>query len=113
MSEAAQKLDRAKFKTELCKNWIELRVCRYGSKCQFAHGHHELMSKEPQNDKYKSKQCKQFFTKGFCPYGNRCLFKHEQREIGELRTYFYTYKLEALKYGQGMNMDSKSETYEK
>ena len=55
MSVAAQKLDTAKFKTELCKNWIENRVCRYGSKCQFAHGQHELIGKEPQNEKYKSK----------------------------------------------------------
>ena len=33
MSAAAQRLDTNKFKTEMCKNWIELRACRYGAKC--------------------------------------------------------------------------------
>ena len=31
-----------KYKTELCKNWIENGGCRYGKKCQFAHGKEEL-----------------------------------------------------------------------
>merc|ERR1712087_636893 len=31
-----------KYKTELCKNWIETNTCRYGRKCQFAHGNEEL-----------------------------------------------------------------------
>lgn len=30
------------YKTELCNSWIERGVCRYGSKCQFAHGEQEL-----------------------------------------------------------------------
>lgn len=32
------KIDKTKFKTEMCKNWIEQGYCRYGTKCQFAHG---------------------------------------------------------------------------
>lgn len=32
------KIDKTKFKTEMCKNWIEQGFCRYGNKCQFAHG---------------------------------------------------------------------------
>jgi hypothetical protein len=30
------------YKTELCKNFEESRYCRYGSKCNFAHGKDEL-----------------------------------------------------------------------
>lgn len=34
------------YKTELCKNWQEFGHCRYGTKCRFAHGHHELINKQ-------------------------------------------------------------------
>ncbi|KAL9242051.1 hypothetical protein vseg_016094 [Gypsophila vaccaria] len=30
------------YKTELCKSWEDSGYCRYGSKCQFAHGKEEL-----------------------------------------------------------------------
>ena len=30
------------YKTELCRSWEEKGTCRYGSKCQFAHGEDEL-----------------------------------------------------------------------
>lgn len=30
---ALTKVDKTKYKTELCKNWIELGHCRYGRKC--------------------------------------------------------------------------------
>lgn len=30
------------YKTELCRSWEEKGSCRYGSKCQFAHGEEEL-----------------------------------------------------------------------
>ena len=30
------------YKTELCRSWEEKGSCRYGSKCQFAHGEDEL-----------------------------------------------------------------------
>lgn len=50
------KTDKGKFKTEMCKNWIEIGTCRYGNKCQFAHGDQELINKlAPSNIKYKSK----------------------------------------------------------
>jgi transcriptional regulator of heat shock response len=31
-----------RLKYELCKNWRETGCCRYGEKCLFAHGKHEL-----------------------------------------------------------------------
>ena len=41
-SAAEQETSAKRFKTELCKNWIENGSCRYGKKCQFAHGQEEL-----------------------------------------------------------------------
>ena len=30
------------YKREMCKNWAEAGFCRYGVKCQYAHGVEEL-----------------------------------------------------------------------
>ena len=87
------KTDRTKFKTEMCKNWIEVGTCPYNNKCQFAHGNYELTDKSPANEKYKSKTCQQFHGKGFCPYGNRCLFRHEDRTVEELTNFHYYWKV--------------------
>ena len=93
-----QKVDKTKYKTEMCKNWIEVNHCRYGNKCQFAHGNFELHGKAPpvNNNKYKSKVCLTFNERLFCPYGMRCLFKHEDRQMEEIRQYHYAYKLDQL-----------------
>ena len=32
------KSDERKFKTEICKNWLEKGKCNYGNRCRFAHG---------------------------------------------------------------------------
>jgi len=63
------------YKTELCKSWIDGGSCRYGEKCQFAHGPEELrpIYRHP---KYKTEICKTFSTYGTCPYGKRCRFVH-------------------------------------
>lgn len=31
-----------KVKSSLCKNFTQIGICKYGDKCQFAHGPHEL-----------------------------------------------------------------------
>jgi len=36
-------MQRLKF--EMCKNWREKGVCKYGDKCLFAHGERELTKK--------------------------------------------------------------------
>ena len=90
------KIDKTKYKTELCKNWAETGHCRYGKKCQFAHGNVDQSNKEPQNARYKSKLCKQFYEKNHCPYGNRCLFRHEQRQFTEIHAYHHVYSLNVL-----------------
>jgi len=67
------------YKTELCRSFEETGNCRYGAKCQFAHGKAELrqLLRHP---KYKTEVCKTFHTIGTCPYGNRCRFIHTSPE---------------------------------
>jgi len=69
------------YKTELCRSFEETGTCRYGSKCQFAHGGAELrpILRHP---KYKTEVCKTFHTIGTCPYGKRCRFIHTVPEAG-------------------------------
>jgi len=63
------------YKTELCRSFQDTGLCRYGHKCQFAHGEHELrpILRHP---KYKTEICKTFSNTGNCPYGARCRFLH-------------------------------------
>ena len=90
-----------KYKTELCKNWIETAKCRYESKCRFAHGQEELTqaARRVYNDKFKSKNCRTFYHTKQCMYGTRCMFRHEHRNIKQLHRHYYTpqiYVLETL-----------------
>lgn len=64
------------YKTELCKHFMESGFCRYGKKCQFAHGNHEMRG-VLRHPKYKTTLCKVFATTGKCPYEHRCRFIHE------------------------------------
>eukprot|EP00026_Physarum_polycephalum_P006418 Phypoly_transcript_06460.p1 GENE.Phypoly_transcript_06460~~Phypoly_transcript_06460.p1 ORF type:complete len:279 (+),score=52.69 Phypoly_transcript_06460:613-1449(+) len=64
-----------RYKTELCKSFTETGTCRYGVKCQFAHGKEEIRS-ILRHPKYKTEICKTFHTSGTCPYGIRCRFIH-------------------------------------
>ncbi|XP_036392626.1 mRNA decay activator protein ZFP36L1 [Megalops cyprinoides] len=68
-----------RYKTELCRTYEESGTCKYGAKCQFAHGLEELrgLSRHP---KYKTEPCRTFHTIGFCPYGARCHFIHNADE---------------------------------
>ncbi|KAL8219951.1 UNVERIFIED_CONTAM: hypothetical protein K2H54_036704 [Gekko kuhli] len=69
----------ARYKTELCRTFEESGACKYGAKCQFAHGARELrgLSRHP---KYKTEPCRTFHTSGICPYGARCHFIHNAEE---------------------------------
>jgi len=64
------------YKTELCRSFQDTGICRYGHKCQFAHGGHELRP-VVRHPKYKTEICKTFSNTGICPYGNRCRFIHQ------------------------------------
>ncbi|XP_069545457.1 mRNA decay activator protein ZFP36L1 [Brachyistius frenatus] len=69
----------SRYKTELCRSFTENGLCKYGGKCQFAHGPDELrdLNRHP---KYKTEPCRTFHTIGFCPYGIRCHFVHNNEE---------------------------------
>ncbi|CAH2314123.1 zinc finger 36, C3H1 type-like 1 [Pelobates cultripes] len=69
----------SRYKTELCRTFHESGSCKYGSKCQFAHGTSELrgLNRHP---KYKTELCRTYHTIGFCPYGSRCHFIHNADE---------------------------------
>ncbi|KAG7099512.1 hypothetical protein E1B28_001357 [Marasmius oreades] len=65
------------YKTELCRSWEEKGSCRYGNKCQFAHGEQELR-RVARHPKYKTEICRTFWVSGSCPYGKRCCFIHTE-----------------------------------
>ena len=69
----------SRYKTELCRPFEENGTCKYGDKCQFAHGYWELrnLTRHP---KYKTELCRTFHKVGFCPYGPRCHFVHNFEE---------------------------------
>lgn len=68
-----------RYKTELCRPFEEAGECKYGEKCQFAHGMHELRNLQ-RHPKYKTELCRTFHSSGFCPYGPRCHFVHNEEE---------------------------------
>ena len=72
-------VNSSRYKTELCRPFEESGHCKYGDKCQFAHGAHELrnLTRHP---KYKTERCRTYHTIGFCPYGPRCHFIHNEDE---------------------------------
>uniref|UniRef100_A0A3P9JZZ7 mRNA decay activator protein ZFP36 n=1 Tax=Oryzias latipes TaxID=8090 RepID=A0A3P9JZZ7_ORYLA len=72
-------INSTRYKTELCRPFEENGSCKYGEKCQFAHGYHELRSLS-RHPKYKTEPCRTFHTIGFCPYGPRCHFIHNAEE---------------------------------
>ena len=86
--EVENKLD-PKYKTEMCKSWVETKFCVYGNKCRFAHGKQELFNRNSNGSKYKVKDCNSFKETGICMYGSRCNFKHDERKLdGMNRSYF-------------------------
>ncbi|XP_056139572.1 mRNA decay activator protein ZFP36-like [Lampris incognitus] len=70
-----------RYKTELCRGYQESGSCKYGSKCQFAHGEAELRGLY-RHPKYKTEPCRTFYNFGYCPYGTRCHFIHEEKPSG-------------------------------
>ncbi|XP_075993405.1 mRNA decay activator protein ZFP36L1b [Genypterus blacodes] len=72
-------VNSSRYKTELCRPFEENGACKYGDKCQFAHGMHEVRSLS-RHPKYKTELCRTFHSVGFCPYGPRCHFIHNAEE---------------------------------
>ena len=73
------------YKTELCRSFEETGVCRYGNKCQFAHGKDELRP-VLRHPKYKTEICRTFQNTGTCPYGKRCRFIHQTADEGNVNS---------------------------
>jgi hypothetical protein len=69
---------KRKYKTEMCKNYEMRGFCKFGDKCCFAHGRHELKAKVLTHIKYKTKPCKQYHQSGHCSYGQRCQYLHKE-----------------------------------
>ena len=99
-----------KFKTELCKSWVETAFCIYGNKCRFAHGKSEIFEKPVNQTKYKQKNCLSFFQYGFCNYGTRCHFKHDERTLSDINLPHYNNKLLISNYSLSLNIDKNSIT---
>lgn len=72
-------INSSRYKTELCRAYQDSGTCKYGDKCQFAHGTHELRAL-PRHPKYKTELCRTFHSTGYCPYGPRCHFVHKPEE---------------------------------
>ena len=71
--------DPLRYKTQLCANFQRDGACRYGRRCQFAHGVHELRERSqllapivPEDQKI----CQPFAATGFCRFGDKCKFPH-------------------------------------
>lgn len=60
----------------MCRPFKETGECKYGEKCQFAHGENELRIVQ-RHPKYKTEYCRTFYGVGLCPYGSRCHFLHD------------------------------------
>lgn len=76
-NETTNKSASQRYKTELCRSFDETGYCKYGEKCQFAHGYHEIRSLT-RHPKYKTVLCRTYHCTGYCPYGPRCHFLHDE-----------------------------------
>ena len=61
--------------SELCKFFTATGQCRYGTRCQYAHGGSQLRP-VVRHPKYRTKPCRSFQTRGVCRYGEKCRFLH-------------------------------------
>lgn len=85
-----------KYKTELCKKYMQMGSCPYGSKCRFAHGKEELLEKKIDYKTYKQTKCKSFYSKMYCNYGSRCNFKHDERSLEKIKKNYFSNLLKYL-----------------
>jgi hypothetical protein len=87
------------YKTRMCKNFEQMGSCKFGDKCNFAHGKEELRrgggpastvsagrggssSNGGGNGAtgFKKRLCERFAS-GSCPYGSRCTFAHGHDDL--------------------------------
>jgi len=103
-SSSSKNVNSSRYKTELCRPYQENGTCKYGDKCQFAHGMKELRT-ITRHPKYKTDLCRTYHSSGFCPYGPRCHFIHnleEQQSSQSVKN-----KAQANNAGSQQNRDEK------
>ena len=84
---------KQKYKTQMCKHFMENSICPLKQFCQFAHGPNELRQSNdplPKNfgktalgavhSNYKTEPCKNFHATGECKFGEGCSFFHDDEE---------------------------------
>jgi butyrate response factor 1 len=67
---ASWSTSNSKYKTELCKYYVETGVCKFDGDCTFAHGAEDL-----RNANHKSVLCRLFHMTNNCPYGEILVFE--------------------------------------
>lgn len=94
----------SKYKTELCKNWVENASCNYGQLCQFAHGVKELQD-SPLPRRKRTQNCRVFYKTGQCMNGDRCIYRHEHRSLNVIARHYYTSRLYTYESLYELNTD--------
>ena len=61
---ASSPTNTSRYKTELCKYYLESGLCKFNGDCTFAHGADEL-----RNGSHKVVLCRLFHMTQNCPYG--------------------------------------------
>lgn len=81
----------AKVKTELCRNFMSGKGCPFGSKCNYAHGEHELKFTKLLDlersglvdiEIFRTHPCFTWVATGACPFDQRCMSLHDPRVEG-------------------------------
>ena len=73
-----------KYKTSMCRNFLQSGECTYGEKCRFAHGDQELRSGGGgggngggNGGNRPTGVCRFFMENGDCKFGANCKFSHD------------------------------------
>jgi len=71
------------YKTIMCKQWSEGKVCQYGVECLYAHGPGELREFTVPESKaeYKTVLCKNWEKDGKCEWGEQCKWAHGKEDL--------------------------------
>lgn len=83
--------NESKYKSELCSWFARFGRCKFGARCNFAHGEGELRSRTLMamdraggldKEIYRCHACLTFVSTGACPFGDRCGMLHDPRIAG-------------------------------
>lgn len=88
---------KQKYKTQMCKHWMEDNTCPLKEYCQFAHGPEDLRQPNDPLPKhfgkqalgavhsnFKTEECRIWKETGECKYGEGCSFFHSEVDKREL-----------------------------